>query len=310
MGRQRSALLGLACGLLLVAGCTYTAFPAEWTAAACLNDEDDDGDNKYDCDDPDCWGFAHCQPGDDGAMGAPTMPPELPPMTDDPLVPPGKDPPVTDASMVDMRPPDGHVPPDGPEDASVDAELPPVVCSQYCPVGQCDDDGSCKEPLVFGSYNVESIMLSVPAMSRGICFDDRFECRLQLGCCDPDPIVAIHVAEVKAGFKVVSNVRETTVEDVNMQLELREGDLVRFTVQEEDTPEVGDDEDSPMPQDMFECSTVVTEAMIDAGRVGCVPDSEGPYVFPAGEYYVVAAISRLGDIDDGDEEEDHPGDMP
>jgi hypothetical protein len=307
MGRLRSAWLGLACGLpLLVAGCTYTAFPAEWTAAACLNDDDDDGDNKYDCDDPDCWGFAHCQPGDDNAMGTPTVPPELPPMTDDPLVPPGKDPLVTDASMVDPMPPDGHVPPDEPEDASVDAEPPPVVCSEYCPEGECNDDGSCKKPLVFGEYNVESLMLSVPAMSRGMCFDDRFECRLQLECCDPDPIVAIHVGDVKAGYKIVPNVREATLEGVDMELELREGDVVRFTVQEEDTPEVGDDLDSPMPQDIFACATVVTADMIEAGSLGCEPDPEAPYVFPAGDYFVVATISRLGDIDD----EDHQGDMP
>lgn len=305
MGRRRSAWLGLACGLL-VAGCTYTAFPAEWTAAACLNDEDDDRDGKYNCEDPDCWGFAHCQPhGDAGAAGEPSAPPQLPPMTDDPLVPPWQEP-TTDASMVDMMTPDAHVTPHEP-DASVDAEVPTLECSKYCPPGQCNDDGSCGKPLAFGTFDVASITFAVPGIEGITCFDDRIVCRLQGGCCDPDPIVTIHVGDVKAGFKLVPNTREMTVEDVDMQLELREGDQVHFKVEDEDTLAVGDEiESTTDPIDIFVCSTVVTEDMIEAGSVGCEPDREA-YSFPAeGHYFVAASLTPLAD----DGGEDHPGDMP
>jgi hypothetical protein len=197
--------------------------------------------------------------------------------------------------------------PDDPKDGSVDA-APPVACSKYCPPGQCNEDGSCNKPLSFGEYDVQGISLTAPRASGNNCFDLRAPCTWIPGmtCCLPDPIVTIYVGDDKAGFvPAIADSETASWESVNMQLELREGDEVRFEVEDEDTIAVYDGADEN-PQPMFECSATVTAELIERGVIGCAPmgsfqpESEGGYG-------VAATIARIGDID-GDSAGE--GDLP
>jgi hypothetical protein len=200
--------------------------------------------------------------------------------------------------------------PDLEPDAEVDAKVPSFECSEYCPEGGCNEDGSCNTPLVFGAYDVQGISLNAPLANESGCFDLRAPCTWIPGmtCCSPDPVVTIYVGAEKAGYvPAIADSAIASWESVDMELELREGDEVRFKVEDVDSRAVYDGADED-PQIMFECSAIVTAALIERGVIGCAP--VGSFLPPSEDYVVAATIVRIGDIAASDENEDHEGEMP
>lgn len=292
MGRRRSAALVLACWLL--AACTYTAVPAESSAFACSNNDDDDGDFKADCLDPDCWGFAHCRVNADASVPMTPvvpLPSGVPAPLADPLVPPVGG---SDASQID-NPwlPDADVPVDGSVDAEADAGIP-LVCSEYCPEGECDN-GVCKVPLDLGEFEITRIDLRIPReMSNGECFDAIGNCvGFELRCCPPDPFVIVRVGDEKAGVVQATDSAFKAWNAPGILLKLREGDELTFEVVDNDNTEVGDQDDL-IAQAVFTCTTIVTLGKaLDARALGCTPNSDDRPLGNLLEYGVTATIEQI-----------------
>jgi hypothetical protein len=233
-------------------------------------DEDEDGD--IDCDDPDCWSFAHCR--EDAAV---PMAPYVPPPSGAPA-PPGVivDKPIkTDPdSSVPVQMPDADIIVDASVDAEPDAELP-LVCSELCPPDKCED-GVCTVPLELGEYEITRLELRAPRERRdGTCFDDRgncpfFDIDLWGPCCPPDPTVIIRVGEEKVGLIAAPNTALETWEAPGLRFTLREGDVVTFEVIDDDNREVGDNGGDRAPQGVFSCSTAATLVkVVELRALGC-----------------------------------------
>lgn len=296
MGRLRSAALALACWL--PAACTLTPLPAESSALACTDSNDDDGDGKIDCVDPDCWGFAHCRKLEDGGM-----PIVEPPVIDPPPVPPvmqmDADTPVAtpDADVV--------VVPDAAVDAEVDA-APPLLCDDSCPPGKCID-GVCSVPPLFGEFKIESLKVVAPRTNddeNNTCFDPAPYCLFVNGlCCDPDPYVVIHVDSVKAGFVTATDdaYPEWDASELAFTLELHEGAEIWLDVVDADSPEVNDPVEAPSNQSIFSCGITATVEAVASGLLTCRPEGYPP--FP--DFRVELQIQQIDAPGEGD-----VGDVP
>jgi hypothetical protein len=268
--------------------------PAESSALDCSNDSDDDGDFKKDCFDPDCWGFARCGLIADASV---PMPPFVPPPTgvpalpDEPLEPPiGK----PDGSVHTPWMPDAGIADSG-VDAETDAE-PPLLCSEYCPEGECDD-GVCNVPLELGEFEITRIDLLIPReQSEGVCFDEPGKCTsFELLCCPPDPFVIVRVGDKKAGVVGSPNSALKAWDAPGIRMRLREGDELTFEVVDDDNEAVGDGPDAGVAQPVFTCTTNVTLGKaLDRRTLGCTPDNEDrPASDVLTRYGITATIEQI-----------------
>jgi hypothetical protein len=268
MGRSGT----LACVLVgwLAAGCQITPLAAETGAFACNNTRDEDGDNMRDCEDPDCWGYAHCRVQEDAsAPFVPAVPPaEIPDgLGGPPLKPPANE---QDSGMPVHIPDLGDASID--VDAAPDAELPPV-CDPSCPEHRCVA-GVCAAPVDLGAFLITSLEISVPRAIDGQCLDPDQACGFKLSpCCTPDPDLYVSVAGVKVAFADIDDAAYFLWQRLDVVVELREDDVVRFEVLDDDTAD-GDVADGE-PDPVFECSTTVTVDNVATGMLRCSPGIEG-----------------------------------
>jgi hypothetical protein len=226
--------------LALVWLCACTTSPA--VEALCDDRVDQDGDNLFDCADPDCQASDDCV----GSRAAPVRPPEdaghfRPPLlNNDAAVKDGE---VGDAWTQDpdaMSPPleDARVIPPLDEDAGED---PCTLCSlnEACVAGVCQPAAAPTS----GAYDLRLLTGTVPAMNPQtfLCYDG---CGVIMGVvcpCQPDPYVRIALLhdgkEQLVGITaVVADTATPEFPPVDFAIDLAAGDVLRFDVYDSDAP--------------------------------------------------------------------------
>jgi len=287
-GGQRSVALVIACWL--IAGCELTLLAAETGAHACSDEIENDGDRLSDCDDPDCWTYAHCRLSseDAGVPLQPELPPHVPnPGNTHPPLPPAMDAavtPVVDASVVL----DAAV-----DDAEVDAA--PTAC-EACPDGPCID-GECAPSAPLGRFRVVNLRVIVPTrepQALGACFDTSLACDDRFfGCCDPDPIVTMRVDGAKVGSLTAQNAVDTVWSEPGLEVELRNGSKIEFELADDDALDLGDSADS-IPDLLFWCWTIASaDNVLD--DIVCRPEDDLPPPTLESEVGVIVRLVRKPD---------------
>jgi hypothetical protein len=207
--------------LVLTAAACKVSPHGEWDIQVCADGQDNDGDGKIDCDDPDCWAFAcvgHPSPSPGGNPSTPppdaAVPkPDAGEMVSDPLGPPALD--------------DG-----GPEPSDDAGSAPSCTDGWTCKPGEACVDGECQPIDISGVYQMDVISARVPSRTKGgVCFD------FELPGCDPD----VYIVVTRNGVTTVhttsvrTNTTTPTWSDESFSITLKTGDHVDFAAWEADT---------------------------------------------------------------------------
>jgi hypothetical protein len=232
---------------LALAGCSSTGL-GESSASACNDGLDNDNDELWNCQDPDCQAHEHCRT--ELGIGVRQPPPVVA----------GKDGSVSapiDASFVADAHTDGDAPAD--EDAGgVDAHVPTDAGGPPCD-GRCGMTQACIQDVcqdrgtpTAGTFELRIVSVQVPDFNMwGQCLDPCFDSVLPsfaFCVCTPDPYV--EVLRVRNGdggqsgtligsTPVAINTREARFANAPLTVELAEGDALQFVVRDED-PGSGD----------------------------------------------------------------------
>jgi hypothetical protein len=249
-------------GLLAASSCAEKPV-GEFTAAACMNDDDDDGDDLVDCNDPDCWVF--CPYRGDFKLGDASSSP------------------VSDASFdatapaADSGKPSGMMDDDagtGPLDASLDDDAgSPPRCE--CAAGESCVDGECRptpSPSIEGMYTLSVKSAYVPlGPSNDRCFDyTAAACATRIPviceCEKPDPYVVVVLSGNVLMKATTAAVRDSTIPvwsaAPTVTINLKSTDTLTFIVFDQDTIQ---------DQQIFSCMPVLSTLESGDDVLACNP---------------------------------------
>ncbi|HMI92648.1 MAG TPA: hypothetical protein VK509_14835, partial [Polyangiales bacterium] len=230
MNGAASRLIGL---LALACICACTTSPA--VEALCDDDVDQDGDNLFDCADPDCQASDDCV----GSRAAPVRPP---PADGGHFRPPvlGSDAAAKDGEVGDAwtQDPDATTAPR--EDAQV---VPPIEDDAgedpclLCAVNETCVAGSCQPAAAptSGAYDLQLLMGTVPATNaQAFCYD---ACVILAGVCPCQPDPYVRIVLLHDGREQLVGVTQAVEETVTpvfppmpFAVDLAAGDVLRFDV--------------------------------------------------------------------------------
>lgn len=258
--------------LLALSGCAQSV-GGELSATACANGEDDDGDARSDCEDPDCW--VYCPfPSDPSEIGDASSSFDAGPRIDASQNP-------SDGGRLDSAPgeDDSGMPPADPEDSGAEP-----VCD--CGSEQMCDAGRCVPRSLDGVYLLRVKSALVPMRDAdNDCYDyARPTCPgIPIGCneCEaPDPRVVVWLngtAVAEATTAATPNTISPTWPNApEFELTLRETDRLTFFVV---------DADDSRDQEMFRCTPDLSS--LPSRFLSCSPAADMTQVPPTGTRYLV-----------------------
>jgi len=266
--------------LLSCSGACRITPHGEWTAAECSDGLDNDGDQRIDCADPDCWAFS-CQAADatppDAGYDAGAAP--------------------HDAAAPDAMPHDAMRPPPpveiedaGPVSTDEDSAAAEPDCrsdSSLCKAGEVCMAGVCQLPSTAGDYMIQIVSAAVPARNPGgVCYDPDLFCPPTCVGCDPDPSVSI----LKNGVVMIglpttpkTDTETATWNEASYKVSLSNSDTLEF---------IAWDDDILVSSRIFSCSPDLEQ--LPSGTLRCSP-TKGMTIAPSnGEVFeVVAHVMKL-----------------
>jgi hypothetical protein len=272
-------------GLLVTSSCADKPV-GEFTVAACMNGEDDDGDELRDCNDPDCWVFCPYRTGFE--LGdASSSPPS------DASVDATPAPAADSGKSGEMLDDDAGL---GAGDASLedDAGMPSACeCApnEMCIEGQCQPAAS---PTIEGMYTLSVKSAYVPlAPSNDRCFDYPTGCVVRAppfcDCERPDPYVVV----VLSGT-VLMKATTTAVHDTaspawsaapTVTINLKSTDTLTFIVF---------DQDPIQDEQIFSCMPVMSTLESGTDVLSCNPRPGMTPSAPAGSsYFITVQVARI-----------------
>lgn len=272
-------------GLLATSSCADKPV-GEFTAAACMNDEDDDGDKLRNCDDPDCWVFCPYRSGFKVGDASSSPPSDA---SFDATTPPAAD----GGSSSGMLDDDAGL---GPVDASPDDDAGmPNACecapNETCVEGQCRPAAS---PSIEGMYTLTVKSAYVPlGPSADLCFD-----YVTVGClvrslfCDcelPDPYVVVVLSGtvlMKATTTAVYNTASPAWSPgPSVTINLKSTDTLTF---------IAFDQNAIQDEQIFSCMPVMSTLESGTDVLSCNPRPGTTVDAPAGSsYFITVQVVRI-----------------
>jgi hypothetical protein len=273
-------------GFLAAEGCAETPV-GEFTAIACMDDEDNDDDKLVDCDDPDCWVFC---PYRGGFMLGDASSSPRPDASFDAMPPPVADSGKSNGMMDDDAGTE-------PVDASLDDDAGTVPSCECAPEEECVD-GQCRpaaSPSIEGTYTLSVKSAYVPlGPSIDRCFDySGAACgtRIPLICeCErPDTYVVVVLNGTVLMKATTAAVRDTAspvwTTAPTVTIDLKATDKLTF---------IAFDQDTIQDQQIFSCVPVLSTLESGTDSLSCNPRPGMTVDPPANSnYFITVNVRRV-----------------
>jgi hypothetical protein len=284
---SRRWLHGLSVAIFFAASSCAQAPVGEFTADACTDNQDNDGDLLRDCDDPDCWVFCPYRGNFEIGDASSSMSSDA---SFDAAMTPAADSGKTHPTLDDDAG-TGTVDP-----SSDDAGSLPSTCQ--CASDETCVDGQCQpvpSPNITGTYTLSVKSAYVPlGPSNDRCFDySAVGCVQRVPviceCSRPDPYVVV-LLEDKVLMKATTAPVQNTASPVwsaapVVTIDLNPMSKLKF---------IAFDSDAIMDQQIFSCMPVLSTLESGTDVLSCNPAPGTTVTPPAGNnYYITAEVRKI-----------------